>query len=319
MNNNNACYTNKVLQALCYCWVVIAMLISVPIFAQDSTIKKTIPITYIAKDSNAFYAVKKLSLDTSITDIREINTVLTSIKQKMYSAGYYGFSVDSSVTINDSLYITLYAGPALKQLQLNLSSDVLPYVNGIVQNNTIKILPAYYDTLANAILLKAADKGYPFAHVQLDQLVFTNDIALANLVFNTGFQYKIDSIHIEDPEFLINKNFLTKYVGVTPNTLYSSQLLNNISYKINQLPYLQLNKPPSLELLNTGAYVNLDVKHKNANKANVLLGVVPANSSTANVIGSPAPTDNKYSIIGEAAISTWNLLGSGEFMSLRFD
>jgi outer membrane protein assembly factor BamA len=304
-------------------WLLIGcvMLLTLPVFAQDSIPKKTIPVIYNAKDSNAIIVVKKNQLDTSIQEAAFSNALLLTIKQKMQAAGYYGFSIDTSYISNDSLFIDLYAGPALQKLQLTLPDDVLPYINSIIKNNTIQIAPSYFDTLSNNILLKASDKGYPFAQIQLENITFTNTVATATVMFNTGFQYKIDSVHVEDPEFLINKNFLIKYIGLKENTFYSTALLNNITDKINRLPYIQLNKPPNLELLNTGAYVNLDLKHKNANKANILLGVVPANNSTANVIGGPTPVteNNKYSIIGEAAISTWNLLGSGEYMSLRFE
>jgi outer membrane protein insertion porin family len=274
-------------------------------------------IVLIPVDSAATNVITQLSYKDTTSNLIYINSLGNTLIQQLYKKGYFGASIDEQVNIKDTVRLKIYVGNLFQKLTLNFSDSLLPYLNGIVKNNALNISPNLWEQQSKIILDNAANAGYPFASLQIQPQQINNEGAIANLVFNTGSRYTIDSVHLVNEDVNISNSFIARYLGIKANTYYNSKLINSIADKINKLPYLSLAEAPQLKLLNTGAYIDLNLKPKSANKANVLLGLVPKNGSAINNPNATS-TDNGYSIIGEAAISLWNVLGAGEYFSLQF-
>lgn len=279
-------------------------------------------INVVIKPIDSFavnYIIKGKINNPTIADTTNINTWLNTFLNNAKQFGYYGASVDNFKKYNDTLLVNFFAGQPVQKINIAIKKADEYLIDALLKNNTLSINPFYWDTLANNLLTKLADKGYPFANVQLTNFNFdNNNNALATLNIENSIKYKIDSIVFTDTNTIISKAFLYKYVNFKHNTYYSTNLIKNIAYKLNKLPYLTLTSPPELNLLNTGAYITLNTKSKNANTINALLGLVPSNNSN-QPLTQGQPLNNRYSLIGQANIKLWNLLGSGEYLALNFE
>jgi hypothetical protein len=280
----------------------------------------TYQLKIIAVDSAASNYIKTyIASNVLKTDSLEINKTLEDFLNQAKQRGYIGASIDAYKIAPPYIELNFYAGQQVNKLNITINKADQAYINLLIKNNVLSINPMLWDSLSQNILVNLANAGYPFANVQLKNFGIDSAAnAIAQMQINQNIKYKIDSLVFDDTLNIISKSFLQKYLGLNKTTYYSNNLLQNISAKIKNLPYLTLVNEPQLNLLNTGAYINLNLKSKSANSINALLGLVP-NINTVPIGAPTAPIKNNYSLIGQANIKLWNLLGGGEFLSLQFE
>jgi hypothetical protein len=257
---------------------------------------------HLVEDNNIVY--KTSCLKDSVQTVTEL------YKKQQIHKGYWAFSIDTIICNENICTAQVYTGILYKQLQITIPAEIGNRFPNLFPKNEVSLQPSQLDSLYNVYLRYFETHGLPFAKLQLQNTTWNENTILASLqVEGINLNYFIDSVHVVDEEVNVDRQFLQKHIGLFKKTAYNPNWLLIAEKKINELPYLQITKKPELVLLSTGSYINLNIKNRNANKANALLGLIPqtqANGST------------KYSVIGEAMATLYSFTGKGEYLHLNF-
>lgn len=151
------------------------------------------------------------------------------------------------------------------------------------------------------------DHGYPFAQVKLDSILFNQQSISGSLLVDKGPLIRIDTIILNE-DAKVSKVFLMQYLGIHQGDLYNESRIREISKKLQQLSFIQEAYPWRLEFNLISTKLNLYVKSKSANKADVLLGILPNNVSN----------DGKFLLTGDIKLGFVNALGQGEKISINW-
>jgi outer membrane protein assembly factor BamA len=150
------------------------------------------------------------------------------------------------------------------------------------------------------------NNGYPFAKISLDSVVLDRGAISAVLNVEKGPLYKIDSIHIIGSA-KISVDFMERYLGIPEGSIYRKDRLLMISRKILELPFVQEERPWSVNMLGTGSVLNLYLKPKRSSQIDVLVGLLPNNDQLES---------GKLLVTGEATVVLRNPFGNGESLGL---
>jgi outer membrane protein assembly factor BamA len=236
----------------------------------------------------------------------------------MQSRGYIAASVDSVHFDSTAARVYLFAGNQYRWTRLNTESvekELLAAAGWNKKDFDNKNLQIDRVQSAQRRLLEYLENnGYPFASVELDSIRMENETVLASLKVVKGPLYKVDSIRNMGTAS-ISPRFLQRYLGIMNGSIYRKSQLQSISKKISELPFLEEKQPASLSFLGTGSIVNLTLEPRRSSQVNVLIGLLPATTTSANIYDPPR---NKLQFTGEATINLRNALGNGELIGLNW-
>ncbi|HWW39695.1 hypothetical protein, partial [Pedobacter sp.] len=166
--------------------------------------------------------------------------------------------------------------------------------------------PDYFQTEELQLLNYMENNGYPFAKISLDSVAIKNGAISAVLNIEKGPLYKIDSIRIVGTA-KISVEFMERYLGIPQGSIYRKDRLLMISRRIMELPFVQEERPWSVNMLGTGSILNLYLKPKKSSQIDVLVGLLPNNDQ----LGS-----GKLLVTGQATVVLRNPFGNGESLGL---
>jgi outer membrane protein assembly factor BamA len=292
--------------------VLFAMLVMAPalLFSQY-----TLKINPVDKDSAFIGSLKLQTIFKSGVLCAEYVRKLPALMQ---TKGYVGASVDSVKYDSTQAAIALYAGERYKWAVLRTDSvekELLAAASWNKKDFDGKYLQV--DQLQSAqrrLLDHLENNGYPFAKIELDSIEIIDDAFHARLKVDKGPLYKIDSIRNQGPAS-ISTRFLQRYLNIMNGSIYRKSTIQSISRKINELPFVEEQQPMSLTFLGTGSIVNLTLAPKRSSQINVLVGLLPATTTSANIYDPPR---TKMQFTGEATINLRNALGNGETIGLNW-
>lgn len=235
---------------------------------------------------------------------------ILQLPQLLQSYGYISGSVDSIAS--DSLKTVAYVffGKKYKWKMLKIAEPEKAILTKAGYFHTLENSIANQEKieqLSTSILTYLANNGYPFATVKIDSIEIENNELTGKLSVNKGNSYFIDTIKING-NIKISGDFLRKYLELREEDLYRENQLLAIDKQLSQLPYVQLTKPTSITLLNTGAEINLYLENRKNNQVNVLIGFLPSNTQTGG----------KLLITGEANLRLYNPFGNGETIGFNW-
>ena len=150
------------------------------------------------------------------------------------------------------------------------------------------------------------NNGYPFAKISLDSVVIEKGAISALLNVEKGPLYKIDSIQINGTA-KISVDFMERYLGIPEGSIYKKDRLLMISRRILEFPFVQEERPWSINMLGTGSILNLYLKPKKSSQIDVLVGLLPNNNQLQS---------GKLLVTGEATVVLRNPFGNGESLGL---
>jgi outer membrane protein assembly factor BamA len=143
--------------------------------------------------------------------------------------------------------------------------------------------------------------------LQLDSLIESDGKVSANLFLDKGPLTKIDSIKINE-EANISKSYVLNYLGLKEGMLYDERKIKAINKKLRELNFLQESNPWRIYFTSIKTTLNLYLKNKSANQADVLIGLLPNNSE----IGG------KFLLTGDIKLGLINALNYGESIQLNW-
>lgn len=273
----------------------------------------------IDKDSASI--VSQTGIQTSFTSRTDFNTYFEKLPALLQSKGFITASIDSLKYDSSSAYMALYLGNAYRWAQLNAKGiepgilDAIGWREKIFSNKPIDFneVGLWEERMLNHM----ENTGYPFAKVYLDSISIErsadpanqgNEVVAAILKLNKGPLYKIDSIRVYG-NAKIDNQYLQRYLEIPNGSLYNKDKLFAINKKIRELSYVEEEKQANLDMLGTGAVLNMYLRHKKSSQVNILVGFLPNNDQLAS---------KKLLITGEGNLLLRNALSKGETIGLNF-
>lgn len=236
---------------------------------------------------------------------------IDTLQQACINYGYLAASLDTIQFEAGHAYINLYIGEQYRWDTLNIRNLALNWQAYLPPAATIKGIvfnTSPIQDLQEKIVKDLARRGYPFAAVSLDSFKLDGGNISATLQIDSGRLYKIDSIR-SSGEVKITPNYLEKYLQLPKGSVYNSNKLEQISKRIEEVPFLKEAAPWQLTMLGTGAVVDLYLEPEKSNQIDLLIGFLP---------GFNAQGERKFLVTGEANIQLKNAFQRGELIGFNW-
>ncbi len=253
---------------------------------------------------------QKIPID--LPDSLPINSLEDSCQiylKQLHSAAYLEASVDSSWLFNNEILIRLHLGNAYRWSYLDFSS--IPHF--IEDELTLHIAPdklfSYQDIqdLFQRILEIAENQGYPFAAVHLDSIGIREEKIKAKIEIQLNDRIEIERIRI-DGDLKLSDRYLRHLLDIDEGDLFSREKLLLIRDKLQTINFINYQKDPVIDFLGTGATLNLYLDKKNANRFDILLGLLPSPNES-----------RRFQLTGNVNIDLANQFGAGEIFRFNYE
>lgn len=255
------------------------------------------------------------TLQINIKNKLEAINYLTVNQKAAFKNGQMEWSVDSLK--EDSLFFTayLYKGKSYywKNLNLNINQGIA-YKAGITSNNlTNKLVNAdglltYYDK----IISYYENNGYPFAKVNMENLVVEDSVLSADINIDPGSLVLFDTISVHG-DVKISKRYITQLLDLNEGSPFNQKTLGLIKKRIASTPFLSIKNPTRIEFTNNKAIVHLYLEPKKANFFNGVIGVLPNTN-----IDPKLSTGNNLIVTGDVQLKIFNTLNLGEKIKINW-
>ncbi|MFC4262503.1 ShlB/FhaC/HecB family hemolysin secretion/activation protein [Ferruginibacter yonginensis] len=249
-------------------------------------------------------------IKTSFVTKQQAYEYINNLPQLLANKGFLVASVDSIWEINATIFIQLYVGTQYNWVQLRtygFDKNILSkagYTDKVFNNKPMNI--AEVNRLKEQLLSIYENDGYPFASVYLDSVSINNNQITAVLMGNKGNIYKIDSIK-NYGKLKLNAKFLQRYLNIINGSIYSREKLKEVDKRMLELPYAQTQQPSTLNMLGSGAILNLYVDNKKSSEASAIFGFLPDANNTG-----------KLQITGDVNLDLKNVFGAGEGLLFKY-
>jgi len=284
------------------------ILISFALQAQDST--KAIRQMYkklIILDSAKTVNSSKLF---NYSDSLKFNQRFKSVKDSLTAIGYLRPEIDIS-TKDLVISYKIYPGNRYKWLNLTIGKDDNKIIDRLrvdlsKWNNTY-VSTTRLHNISEQILNYLDNSGYPFASVYLDSILFESGDSLSaklDIVLNKKVYF--DTIKVRTKVDLSYK-YLENYLGIRKGDVFDKNKIKQIKQKIDNLPFLTLDKQPGVGFFGNEASIILLLKSKKVNRFNFIIGLLPDKSGL-----------KKYKLTGELMTEMVNRLGHGERLYFKY-
>ncbi|MGZ8543689.1 MAG: hypothetical protein ACXWV0_00270 [Flavisolibacter sp.] len=233
---------------------------------------------------------------------------ITGLPAILRQNGYATASVDSIEMDSIHARVSIYLGEQYEW------ANIITHIGdeALLQSirwpgNQLDFDPVTLRSWQQKILDYLEENGHPFGKVTMDSIRITGNKVQGVLQINRGPLYKIDSLRVFG-DARVSNDFLQRYLGIANGSFYNKRKLENISARLATISYIQEERPSNLDLLGTGAILNLYLKDRKTSQVNALIGFLP---NSDNVSGG-----KKLLLTVDANILLRNALGSGETIGL---
>ncbi len=255
--------------------------------------------------------VKIIKLPEGIANQSAAYDVLKGIVPKLQEQGYLAASVDSIGLGNGGYEVFIYAGRQYRWAAVSLKAlpPALFSEAGISPQQYAgrPLSPKTLGRFSERVLAWCENNGYPFAQVWLDNISIEPQGGVnGTIMLERGALRKLDSVIIVGDAH-IAKNYLMRYLDIGEGRPYNEARLRNMSVRLRELPFLQEEKPWSVQFRNNDTRLYLNLKERPANTANAIIGLLPNSEATG-----------KFLLTVDAQLALQNILGHGESLAATF-
>ncbi len=276
-----------------------------------STLAQQVNLTLQGPQADSFRILS--NLPSTYPSLSQATEQLHIATLELISKGYLAASIDSIFTNEDpsSIHAHVQLGHAYQYVAIrngNVPPALLQQFRFDEKTYVQKpISPKSLLPLFKKIITHFEENGYPFARIQLDSIIDQHGQISAAILLHQGPLMKLDTIIIHD-DANISRHFLLKYLGLKQHQPYKESQLRQISTRIRELNFITESYPWRMDFTTTRNTLNLFVKNKNANRADILLGMMPSNDE----IGG------RFLLSGDVKMAFANALGYGEQIQLNW-
>jgi outer membrane protein assembly factor BamA len=224
---------------------------------------------------------KKLSTRTAAE--KELNEVIRGLQAQGY------LLADTDSILADSLHMLaqIHTGERYLTAKIGLGNTDpgvaarLSINEGLYKNKTLS-----YEAISKTMekLLRFYENtGYPFVSVRLDSIQIENQSLSAQLLVQKNKLYKIDSIVVSG-DARINPSYLRRYLNIREGMVYNEAVIQAISGKIRQLPFLTEKQLQRVQLSGRINKLILYLDKKNASQFDGIIGLLPDVNTRKTII-----------------------------------
>ncbi len=245
-----------------------------------------------------------------VTDPDELNIMTSQWIDEQRKEGYLLAGMDSFSVDTAEYNIHLHKGTQFHYVMMMEDSNTLSALQTLplILSEDKNSSPEYWSSVFNSWIRMSADRGYPFARVDVAAVVIHGDSLIARYKFIKGSQTVFHQTDQRQKKILDDK-VLNRMIGIIPGDLYNQTLVEGIQDKIGKLSYVQMRSSPRVLFLGNEGIVWLYLEKSRASKFDILLGLNPESGLTGK----------KYSLTGEAGFEILNSLKSGEKIFLKYE
>lgn len=266
---------------------------------------------FVLRGKEAPEFIQITSIPLQYTSFVECMDAIQAARLKLWQDGYLSASIDSLEWSEQNAQATVFVGKKYTWATLqngNIPNSLLTqsgFAPKMFFQKPVRVEKLY--PIFEKIVRYFEDNGYPFASVYLDSLQVDSSMLSGTLRVNKGPLTKIDTIIINE-DSRISRQFLLQYLGLKQGMLYNETKLKNMSTRIRELNFLQESYPWRVEFNVLETKLSIYVKNKSANRADVLIGLLPNNIDR----------DGKFLLTGDIKLALINALGYGENVQINW-
>jgi outer membrane protein assembly factor BamA len=248
----------------------------------------------------------RATVPDSLTALRTVRELVLTLQADAYLTA----SADDMRWGRDTVHVRLYVGEQFRWAYLhngNLGDGLLTragYREKFFRRAPWH--PAEWAALQERVLTEAENQGYPFATVGIDSLRLSGHDIAGRVVLKRGPAVYFDSLQVVGTS-RTKKQFLAKYLQLTPGQPYSQQRVDAASALLRQLPYVRLRAEPEVRFARGRARVFLLLDERPANQFDAIVGLLPNTNGASGV-----------QFTGDVTINLRNLRGGGKQVGLQW-
>ncbi len=251
--------------------------------------------------------ITSLQIKSGSTDSMLFIMEIRKIKNQLLSEGHLLANIDKLQFGRDTLFAVINVGARYTWLSLgtnNIPEEMLSRV-GYRQRDFLgkEFSGKAFNNLISKLLDYAANSGYPFANLQLDEIEIEEQSVKGVLKYTPGPVIYYDSLTVTPTDF-IKPKFLSSYLSMREGSLFQLNDLLQIKTSLNRLPYTQLVDSIYLSFQNNLCNISFNLKPVKANKIDALIGFLPNQKA-----------DDGLLITGFVNLQLQNLFKSGKELS----
>lgn len=264
------------------------------------------------QENNSFLKKNNIQLLSQHSDSLAVLAYLPQLLSQLHEKSFLEASIDSLYFQNQIAFAKLHLGPSYKWLILengNIPETILSAT--LLKPPFFKNKPIQWSAvlrIKEQLLEYAEQNGYPFAQVRLDSLQWNDSKATAQLHLNLNQKVIFDKINIIG-NAKISSAFLSNFLDIKKGMSYDQTKIENISQRLQNLPYVLEKNAPKVTFKEGKANVYLFLNQKNTSRFDVLVGVLPDNR--------PQLGQRNVVVTGNGIIDLVNAFGQGERLTLE--
>ena len=263
------------------------------------------------KGAKADFFEKEANLKTNYADFLEASYALQKGLQALYKKGYLAAAIDSLWEADGQAMAKVNVGETYQWAKIsssNIPSNLLR-LSGFDEKRFLKskIKPTLLGSVMEKIIRYYEDNGYPFVSGRLDSVEINDGNVSAQLNIIKGPLVKLDTIILNE-DAGIHRSFIMNYLDLEQGELYNESKIRKISQLIQELPFLQESYPWKIYFGRSETRLNLYIKNKSANRADVLIGLLPNNEEIGN----------RFLLTGDIKFAFVNALERGEKIEVNW-
>lgn len=244
--------------------------------------------------------------DDSITQ----SVALRQAMKSLHAQGFLESRIDSCQITVEGRRVWFHTGPVYRMVRLHFQSeDVAILTAAGVKEKYFRnkpLTPAAYAGFYETVLRWCTNNGFPFASVRLDSISVEEGHVEARVVLERSNPVLMDSALIKG-DVNIADAYLYNYLQIKPGTPYNEAVLQRVSTRIREIPFLSESRPAEVEFTVDKARPVLFIQRKNASQFNGVVGVQPDNANPGKVF-----------VTGDIRLRLLNAFGRAELLDVNW-
>lgn len=245
-------------------------------------------------------------LEQPFFEREQLESHLEEKKDSLIEQGFLLASVDK-VEVKDSVVsVEVYLGSRVNSIEILQQKDSLDY----------KFEPKQFQNWASVQAFKKevveyyTERGFLDTTVGLNQLSQSKSRFQATLDIQKGRQYKLDTIYLQG-DLELSYRYLLRYFNIQKGEVVTSRLIDKLKTRGKQSELFEVIEEPKIQINEWGtASIHLNLKEKKANAFDLLVGLLPNASTSAQ--------EKQLLVTGQGKLRLMNPFGEGREFEMDY-
>ena len=318
-------------------WILYTLLVFLPYLSQgqiedsipvgQAEIKQECLLTIQALDKDKqFFKKQRIKFEYELEDSTQVQDKLYNILKRLHAKAYLTASVGTFFQDDSTQFSAyLFVGERYEWANLKNGNVTPAFLSAInFKERLYTEQPFYYKEVAQLqekLLTYLENHGYPFAQVFIDSVRIVENEVAARIYFEKGPLIFFDELKIEGKSRLpkkqnkkkkvrITTGFVSSYLGIRKDKLYSEKLVQKVQNRMSALRYLTTYQTPYIVFRDNKAELNLFLMDRPSSKIDVLLGFLPSEDAVTG--------QQRFDFTGNIDIDLINPFGTGKRLQLKW-